>query len=163
MTLEGDLTPSGMKRIFSLFDRPPSFEKPADASPAPQAPPATETPATPLAHPPAVSVPPATKTSEIDSNGHAAVRAELDAAQAYFKRVAGYVDDLRTSSRDAATLGASALWCESYARKIDELPVVGVDPDLAAYGQRTADAMRQASELIRGDNAESKRRRTESM
>ena len=31
VTLEGDLTASGMKRIFSLFDRPPTFVKPAEA------------------------------------------------------------------------------------------------------------------------------------
>ena len=52
-------------------------------------------------------------------------------------------------------MGSIALWYDSYARKIDELPVVGVDPELIAYGERTSAAMRQASGLIRGDNAES--------
>ena len=160
VTLEGDLTPSGMKRIFSLFDRPPTFAKPADASP--EHPPVPEaTAVSPGERPPEPSppvpakVPDIAKTPEIDSSGRAVVRAEADAAQAYFKRITGYINDLRSSSRDASTLASVGLWYDSYARKIDELPIVGVDPDLVAYGQRTAAAMRQASGLIRGDTAES--------
>jgi hypothetical protein len=118
VTLEGDLTSSGLKRLFSLFDRAPSFKKP----------PAETTVAPP------------------DD------RAKLYAAQAYFKKATDYVSDLRSNSYDAKTFGAVALWYDSYARKIDQLPVVGVDPELVAYSQRTANSMRQASGLIKGTN-----------
>ena len=52
-------------------------------------------------------------------------------------------------SRKSSTMGQIALWYDSYARKIDQLPVVGVDPELIAYAQRTATNMRDASAAIK--------------
>ena len=118
VTLEGNLTASGMRRLFSLFDRPPSFKKPPAAS----------------------ATPPADD------------RAKLYAQQTYFKDVADYVADLRTESRKSSTMGQIALWYDSYARKIDQLPVVGVDPELISYAQRTATNMRDASAAIKSAN-----------
>lgn len=120
VTLEGDLTSSGMKRIFSLFDRPPSFRK-VPTPPAPSSPVAEE-------------------------------RSKVYAAQAYYKRVADYVSDLKSNSYSASTFGSIALWYETYARKIDQLPVVGIDPELVAYAGNTANLMRQASMEIKGAN-----------
>jgi len=101
-------------------------------------------PAPPSAAPATTQDSPATFPSEN--------RANLYAAQAYFKRVTDYVSHLRSNSYAAATFGAIAIWYESYARKIDQLPVVGVDPELVAYSQRTANSMRRASSLIKGAN-----------
>ena len=118
VTLEGNLTSSGMKRIFSLFDSPPSFKKP------------------PI------------KTSSASPDD----RSAMYLAKNYYAKVADYVGDLRSDSYDAKTFGQIALWYDSYARKIDQLPVVGVDPELIAYSRRTANAMRHASSLIKGAN-----------
>ena len=131
ITLEGDLTSSGMKRIFSLFDRPPSFRKPPPV-------------------PPSVTSAPTTAPSAASATSDD--RSKVYAAQAYYKRVADYVGDLRSNSDSASTFGSIALWYETYARKIDQLPVVGVDPELVAYAGNTANLMRQASMEIKGAN-----------
>ena len=60
-----------------------------------------------------------------------------------------YVRDLRSNSYDASTMGSIAMWYDSYARKIDQLPVVGVDPEVLAYSRRTANAMRRQAALSR--------------
>jgi len=120
VTLEGDLTASGLRRIFSLFDRPPSFKKPP--------------------------VPTATTPAVSDD------RAKLYAAQNYFNRVTDYVKDLRSNSYDANTMGSVAMWYDSYARKIGQLPVVGVDPELVNYSRQISGLMRQASAAIKNAN-----------
>ena len=130
VSLEGELTTSGMKRLLSLFDRAPSFMKP----PAEPTATSTTTTTTPLPPPPSDD------------------RSKLYAAKSYFNKVTDYVRDLRSNSYDASTMGSIAMWYDSYARKIDQLPVVGVDPEVLAYSRRTANAMRQASSLIKGAN-----------
>jgi hypothetical protein len=132
VTIEGNLTSSGLRRLFSLFDRPPSFKKPVAEPPLP--PPPSTTPSTS-----------ATLAPSDD-------RAKLYAAKSYFVKVSDYVSDLRSDSYDAKTFGQIALWYDSFARKIDQLPVVGVDPEVIAYSQRTANSMRQAAAQIRGAN-----------
>jgi hypothetical protein len=144
ITLEGYLTSSGLKRIFSLFDRPPSFEK------VPEAPPASA--ANHPEPPPPTALPPLTAPAENPASTGSAQSYfnDVAAAQAFFKRITGDISDLRSGSGDATTLGGTALWYDSYARRIDELPVLGIDPELVAYAQRTADALRQASSVVRG-------------
>lgn len=124
VSLEGELTSSGTKRLFSLFDRAPSFMKP----------PAETGTTTPLPPPPSDD------------------RPKLYATKAYFNKATDYLRDLRSNSYDASTFGSIAMWYDSYARKIDQLPVVGVDPEVLAYSRRTANAMRQASSLIKSAN-----------
>ncbi len=132
VTIEGNLTSSGLRRLFSLFDRPPSFKKPAAEVPLP----------------PPLSTIPSTSATRAPSDD----RAKLYAAKDYFTKVSDYVGDLRSDSYDAKTFGQIALWYDSYARKIDQMPVVGVDPEVIAYAQRTANSMRDASAQIRGAN-----------
>ena len=60
--------------------------------------------------------------------------------------------DLRSESYDARTFGQIALWYDSYARKIDQMPVVGVDPEVIAYARRTANRCATPARLIRGAN-----------
>ena len=59
---------------------------------------------------------------------------------------------MRSDYSDAKTFGQIALWYDSFARKIDQLPIVGVDPEVVAYAQRTANNMRDASSQIKGAN-----------
>lgn len=119
VTLEGYLTTSGMRRLMSLFDRAPAFEKPAEES---------------------------------ASTPGSADRAHLYAQQSYFKRVADYVNDLRSNSSNANTFGAIAMWYDIYARRIGDISAAGIDPELVAYAQRTSNLMLQASNLIKNAN-----------
>ena len=59
------------------------------------------------------------------------------ASQAYFKAINKYINDLSTAA-DANRLSDVAIWCDRYARKIDEMPILGVDPHLVDFGQYTA-------------------------
>ena len=78
----------------------------------------------------------------------------------YFDKVADYVNDLQSNASSAGTFGAIAIWYDTYARKIDQLPVAGIDPELVEYAQRTANLMYQASSQIRNANYQKSVRQT---
>jgi hypothetical protein len=122
ITLEGYLSPSGMRRLTSLFDRPPAF-KPGVEIAAPS------------------TTPPTQQSTEGLS---------VQASQEYFRRVTDLIEDLRTKPRGATnyTMGSIAKWYDTFARKIDQLPSAGVDPELSNYGAYAADALRAASSAI---------------
>lgn len=119
VTLEGNLTASGTRRIASLFDRPPAFKQ--DAAVAANT---TPDPSQPSAQ----------------------------ASQEYFKRVSDLIDDLRDKPKKQTggrTIAQNGVWCDQFARKIDKLPILGVDPELVAFGAYAADSLRQAAETVK--------------
>lgn len=62
------------------------------------------------------------------------------------------LEDLRQKPKQQTggrTIAQNAVWCDQFARKIDKLPILGVDPELAAFGAYAADGLRQASETIK--------------
>ena len=63
-------------------------------------------------------------------------RAKFYAQKTYFTKVADYVNDLQSNASSAGTFGAIAIWYDTYARKIGQLPVAGIDPELVRYAQR---------------------------
>jgi hypothetical protein len=120
VTLEGNLTRSGTRRIASFFDRPPAFN--ADAA-------ATDTQLTADPSKPSVQ-----------------------ASQEYYRRVVELFDDLRQKPKREGTgytIGSIGVWCDNYARKIDKLPIVGVDPELVEFGAYTAEGLRASAEAIK--------------
>jgi hypothetical protein len=72
------------------------------------------------------------------------------ASQQYFKSINSLLDDVREKSKNAKTFGENALWFDNWARKIDRLPLVNVDPELLAFGRDTATALRQMAAALRG-------------
>jgi hypothetical protein len=120
VTLEGNLTRSGTRRIASLFDRPPAFK--ADAA-------ATDT---------QVAADPSQPSAQ--------------ASQEYYRRVVELFEDLRQKPKregSGYTIGSIGVWCDNYARKIDKLPILGVDPELVGFGAYTAEGLRAAAEAIK--------------
>jgi hypothetical protein len=79
-------------------------------------------------------------------------RAKFYAQKTYFDKVADYVNDLQSNASSAGTFGAIAIWYDTYARKIGQLPVAGIDPELVKYAQETSNLMYQASSQIRNAN-----------
>lgn len=118
-TLEGPFDYSGALRISTLLHRPATVAKSQVEE--------TTTPTPPL--------PPETLARE--------------ASKTYFSKVAGLLRDLKVDSRELKTWGNLALWMEKYANRIDQLPVVNVDPDLVDYGSKTSETLRQASSTLR--------------
>lgn len=125
ITLEGTLTASGVKRLSSLFDRPPAFRSDA-------------------------------QSSENQRNDQSNQQQQVvQKSQEYFHRINDLIDDLKKEKKKNSvyTTGSIAVWCDTYARRIDQLSVVGVDPELATFGDQMSDALRGASSAIKSSNA----------
>lgn len=74
----------------------------------------------------------------------------LTASQEYFDKVKAYIERVR--KYEAQSTGYRAKWDEQQARRIDELPTLGVDPALVDYGADVANALRNNSTAIRTGN-----------
>jgi hypothetical protein len=72
------------------------------------------------------------------------------ATQQYFKSIETIRDDLRKQAKDAKTFGQHAMWLDNWARRIDRLPILNVDPEMLAYGRYTTARMRDASAALKG-------------
>ena len=118
ITLEGHLQPSGMRRLLSIFDTPPSLQVPE----------------------------PTTESQTID------YKKELEAqtTKKYYRAVVSLVEDLRNKKGSGnSTTGLIAKWYGSYAKKIDNLPLLNVDPECISYGKVVADMLRTAETSMR--------------
>ena len=127
ITVEGYLEKSGTRRIFSLFDRPPSLPAKGEAPPMQQ-----------LSKEELVKA--ATKT--------------------YFTNMEEMLDDLRDKPKTAShyTVGQKAVWYKTYARKIERLPVLNVDPDLVQFSSQVSTSLYQAADAITSGAARSRTR-----
>jgi hypothetical protein len=70
----------------------------------------------------------------------------------YFDRVNGFIERVR--SYKAQTTGFRAKWNQQNARRMDELPILGVDSKLVEYGADVANLLRGNAKEIRGINVE---------
>ena len=124
LSLSGELTADGMRRIFSLMavDATAVGQDAQTAAPAP---------------PTASTTPPATGAAQPDPAKAAMIRA----SQRYFRAVGNFVTDAQRLNR-ANSLRQQVMWLENYARRIEAMPTRGVDPDLAKYGQFVAQTFR---------------------
>ena len=120
ITLGGYLQQSGMQRIFSLLDAPPAMHVPPPSSPA--------------------------DVQQTDQKYLAL------ASQQYFKSVTSLLDDLtgKRKSDEFVTWGEVGLWFEKYAARIDQLPILHVDPDLVDWGSNVSAQLRQAESSMKG-------------
>ena len=72
------------------------------------------------------------------------------ASKAYFQSINSILEDARKESSKAKTFGQSAMWFDGYARRIDKLSVLSVDPDLVNFGLGVATSFRDVSASLRG-------------
>lgn len=73
-------------------------------------------------------------------------------SQLYFQSITALLDDLREKPKKdgVQTTGQAAIWYSKYARKIDQLPVLDVDPTLLNFGADIAGGLRDAESALRG-------------
>ena len=121
--LQGALYQSGLRRILSVLNAPPSLQDAAGSGASSSTPPSAST--------------------ESDEESLKRV-----SSQQYFKSVGSLVDDLQ-KRKDIKTMGQVGIWFGRYARKIDELPMLNVDPMLLDYGAYVSDSLRQAETSLR--------------
>ena len=130
VSLSGNFTSSGLRRILSTFDRPPAFQ--------------------------AVEKKPEESTNTNPQSkeylmGHATL--------AYFKQLEDLLGDLRhkkSSLGGTYTTGSIAQWCNNYARKINNLPLLNVDPEMITYGSNVSLTLTQAAQTLNGGNVKGK-------
>ena len=124
LSIEGELTPAGMQRLFSLLAIDSAALERDDAGSPPVKRPATD-------------------KAPISSSADQKKAAMAKASQRYFRSVGKYVADAQKLSR-ADSLQQAVLWIENYARRVEALPTRNVDPDLVHYGNYVAQTFRWA-------------------
>lgn len=76
--------------------------------------------------------------------------ADVPASRRYYKAVNRLVADLQRLNRNAREYQKTATWHDSYAKRIEQLPVVGVDPDMLTYGADIARKLHMLAASLRG-------------
>lgn len=71
-------------------------------------------------------------------------------SKAYFDRMLKLIE--RVEKYEAQTTGYRVKWNEINAKRMDELPTLGVDPEMVAFGTAVATALRNNALAIRGVN-----------
>jgi hypothetical protein len=74
----------------------------------------------------------------------------LYATQSHFKGVVALLEDLNEKRKEFQNPGHAAGWWETYAKRVDRLPTVNVDPDMLAYSAEIAELLRTGAEQFRG-------------
>lgn len=122
VTLEGHFTSSGLRRIFSTFDRPQGFQTAPEKAPE-------------------VTLSKEEQTAQ--------------ATLAYYKSVQKLLKDLKgrkAGSGGTYTTGSIAQWCTNYGRKINNLPLLNVDPYMIQYGNGVSQTLTQVAQALNGGN-----------
>ncbi|OHB78342.1 MAG: hypothetical protein A2W31_09275 [Planctomycetes bacterium RBG_16_64_10] len=122
LSIEGYLTDSGLRRLFSILEIDSSAVDPDEPKSGDQA---------------AATAPAGSEETKAYTS------------RQYFQAVSKYLRDLKLE-RGAKSVGQYGLWFEKYARKIDKLPILNVDPELVDYGQMVSNYLRDAVTAIQG-------------
>jgi hypothetical protein len=126
VTLEGNLEASGMRRLSSLFDRPPSLKakQPPSSSPAPE---------------------------NKESVARVASQSYFHKVTDLLKDL-----QHKNKTNSNTTIPQVGVWMSKYAGKIDQLSVLNVDPELVSYGAMVSDSLRAAHNAITSGAARSR-------
>jgi hypothetical protein len=87
--------------------------------------------------------------AEDDSQATADSAALAAKTKAYFKSVTAMADDLQEDMRGAKNLASTSLFFDKYARRIERLPMLDVDPEMLDYGAFIAAQLREAAGGVR--------------
>lgn len=112
--LTGRLEKSGMRRIMSLLEAPPSLryaERNIDS--------------------------PETKKD-----------LQLQSTKLYFKSVQSLLDDLAADKKRRKNMAQLSVWFRKYADRIDDLPMLNVDPEMLDYGLYVSTTLRGGANTV---------------
>lgn len=79
-----------------------------------------------------------------------AARFALQASKTYFAAINQILDDLEKQAKKGGNYNRSATWHDNFAKKIDQLSMRGVDPDLLSYGANVSSNLRGLAASLRG-------------
>jgi hypothetical protein len=117
----GRLSPAGIERLISFLDTPAFASTEARAGKADGG---------------------AEQAAAVAAGGSGGAGAA--ASRAYYKSVSSVLDSIRAG----ASLAESAGWLTRNARRIDQLPSDGVDPDLLLFGADVSARLREAAGIL---------------
>jgi len=126
--LEGPLSEGGLRRILSLVELPRGDLR-SPSAPQPQ---------------------PSQSTSNLPPQPQSEESVARIASQSFFKSINKLLLDLRNERGNGNSYASQALWYDKYARKIDQLPMLNVDPDLLTYSSDITEQLRNAALAVRG-------------
>ena len=126
VTFAMDLSDSSLRRVLSLL-----------ISPAPPAPEADQTP-TPSIPKQALAQPPEQR-GRVPQQTRLTLRPSIQS-----------LSDLEMMNRKAKDYAKTATWHDNFARKMDQLPMHGVDQELLEYGADVASKLRSLAASLRG-------------
>jgi hypothetical protein len=78
------------------------------------------------------------------------VMPDVGESSRYYQAVNKLVDSLNRQNRNANDYLKTATWHENFARQILSIPTEGVDPELVAWAQQTAEALQGLAASLRG-------------
>jgi hypothetical protein len=147
--LSGTLSAKGLRRILTLVDPPaPDLAASGYSGTASGTPGASGTAAgTPGASDAAAATPGTSSTA----GGPPAAEGSPQKTFEYYKQLETLVDDVKNPNpRSVVGTGEVAVWMDRYARKIDQLPILGVDEQLVDFSATVAQAIRDMGVQYRG-------------
>ncbi len=121
VSLQGPLTKNGLRRVLSLVDSPTSSQ------------PASAHAATPVGD-----------TTSTDPKQQMA-----QSTKKHFHEVTEMFDDLKGEMKNAANLAVTSTYFDRYAKRMERLPVLDVDPVMLDYSGYVAGELRAASGSVR--------------
>lgn len=133
--VSGKLSPEGLRRLFSVVDPPAPLDL-AGAPSAPEGAPKEPAPKQPVEKQPAQESPKDTMAT---------------ASQKYYKAVTDILDKLQKQmgvGAKSASLADTSSWMKRDARRVNRLPILGVDPDLVAWGSTVSTRLTEAAHIL---------------
>lgn len=91
-----------------------------------------------------------TDSTSVSGTGSKLGPATAAATRTYFSAVNQVFDDLAKLNKHAVNYNRTAVWHENFAKKIDQLSIRNVDPDLVIYGSKVASNLRALAVSLRG-------------
>ena len=74
---------------------------------------------------------------------------EAKKSREYFRAIVGMADDLKQDMRNAKNLASTHLFFDKYAKRIERMPILGVDEELLKYSAFVANTLRQVTGSVK--------------
>ena len=74
---------------------------------------------------------------------------EAKKSRDYFRTIVGMANDLKEDMKNAKNLASTQLFFDKYAKRIERMPILGVDEELLKYSDFVADTLRQCTGSIK--------------
>ena len=76
--------------------------------------------------------------AEPDASPGQSQATQAEKSRRYFRTIVGMADDLKDDMKKAANLASTQLFFERYAKRIERMPILGIDEDLLKYSAYVA-------------------------